>query len=92
MANKDVMQKLITTTQLQQTIVARRKKLKLSQAEVAATLGLSQSRYSQVEAEPAQISLDRLLLLTALLGLELHIGLKEESATPPGMGGKGLQW
>lgn len=85
------MQKLIMATQLQQAIVARRKRLKLSQADVAATLGMSQPRYSQVETDPSTLSVDRLLSLTALLGIELHIGLKEEHPKPA-IGAKGPRW
>lgn len=86
------MQKLNTATQLQQAIVARRKRLRLSQADIAASLGLSQPRYSQVEADPSALSVDRLLMLTALLGIELHIGLKDELPSPPTIAGKGPQW
>ncbi|SDH71009.1 helix-turn-helix domain-containing protein [Propionivibrio dicarboxylicus] len=87
------MQKLISASQLQQAIVARRKKLRLSQAEVALKLGLSQSRYSQVEADPALLAFDRLLLLTASLGLELHIGIKDEQPqAPAAMGPRRAKW
>lgn len=86
------MQKLITPIQLQQAIVARRRKLKLSQADVAAALGLSQSRYSQVENDPSTLSVDRLLALTSFLGLEVHLGLKEERQTPAAIGGRSPQW
>ena len=79
-------------TQLQQAIVARRKKLKLSQADVATTLGMSQPRYSQMETDPSTLSVDRLLSLTALLGIELHIGLKGERQTSPVIGGKEPKW
>ena len=78
-------------TQLQQAIVARRKKLKLSQSEVAATLGMSQPRYSQMESDPSSLSVARLLSLTALLGIELHVGLKEERQTPA-IGGEEPKW
>ena len=87
------MQKLISTSQLQQALVARRKKLRLSQADVGLKLGLSQSRYSQVEADPGLLGFDRLLLLTAALGLELHIGIKDAQAqAPAAMGAKVPKW
>ena len=87
------MQKLISASQLQQALVARRKKLRLSQADVALKLSLSQSRYSQVEADPARLGFDRLLLLTVALGLELHIGIKDEQPQAPGsMSARGPKW
>jgi len=76
------MQPLNTLTQLQQAIVARRKKLKLSQANVAVKLGISQNRYSELETTIANLDADRLLLLCSVLGLELHLGLKSETLPP----------
>lgn len=76
------MQPLNTLTQLQQAIVARRKKLKLSQAVVAVKLGISQNRYSELETSIANLDADRLLLLLSVLGLELQLGLKSETLPP----------
>ena len=76
------MQPLNTLTQLQQAIVARRKKLKLSQANVAVKLGISQNRYSELETSIANLDADRLLLLLSVLGLELQLGLKSEALPP----------
>jgi HTH-type transcriptional regulator / antitoxin HipB len=72
------MQMLNTLTQLQHAILDRRKKLKLSQAMVAAKLGISQNRYSELEKSVANIDVDRLLHLLSILGLALHLGLKAE--------------
>jgi HTH-type transcriptional regulator/antitoxin HipB len=72
------MQTLNTLTQLQHAIVDRRRKLKLSQATVAAKLGISQNRYSELETSVANIDADRLLRLLSVLGLALHLGLKAE--------------
>ena len=77
--DKIIMQPLTTLTQLQHAIVARRKKLKLSQAKVAGKLGISQNRYSELEASVANLDADRLLRLLSVLGLELQLGLKAES-------------
>lgn len=81
-ADKVIMQPLNTIPQLQQSIVARRKKLKLSQAIVASKLGISQNRYSELEGSVANLDADRLLRLLSALGLELQLGLKEESLPP----------
>ena len=83
------MQPLNTLTQLQQAIVARRKKLKLSQAKIAVKLGISQNRYSELEASVANLDADRLLRLLSVLGLELQIGLKAE---PLPLNQNGNEW
>ncbi len=80
--DKVVMQALTTLTHLQHAIVARRKKLKLSQAKVAEKLGISQNRYSELEASIANLDADRLLRLLSILGLELQLGLKAEPSPP----------
>lgn len=72
------MHPLITVIQLQHTIVARRKKLKLSQAKVALRLGISQNRYSELETSIARLDAERLLRLLSVLGLELQLGLRPE--------------
>lgn len=80
------MQSLIVPTQLQQAIIARRKKLKLSQANVASRLGISQNRYSELESSIELITLDRLLVLMSVLELELQFGLKGDVTPPPNPG------
>ena len=79
------MQTLYVPQQLQLALIARRKRLKLSQAVVASKLGLSQNRYSEIESNPASLTVDRLLSLAAILGLEVQIGLKSGTSTegPP---------
>lgn len=77
------MQTLTVPAQLQHAIVARRKKLKLSQAKVAARLGISQNRYSELESAIELITLDRLLVLMSVLELELQFGLKGEAVAVP---------
>ena len=76
------MQTLFLPTQMQQAIVTRRKKLKLTQANVAARLGISQNRYSELESSIKLITLDRLLVLMSVLGLELQYGLKCDVKPP----------
>lgn len=53
---------------------SRRKALKLSQAQVAERLGLSQNRLSELESAPQTLTVDQLLALINVLGLELRIG------------------
>lgn len=67
------MQKLATSGQLGHLLTARRKALGLTQSDVAARLGISQNRLSELESHPAQLTVDRLLALTGILGLELTV-------------------
>jgi len=68
------MRQLVTTpAQLGEVLRGRRKARRLSQGELAAKLNISQSRLSTLESDPAGITLDRLLALAGLLGLEIVI-------------------
>jgi HTH-type transcriptional regulator / antitoxin HipB len=55
------------------TLLGRRKALGLSQAQVAEKLGLSQNRISELEKEPDTLTVQQLLALANVLGLELTI-------------------
>lgn len=59
-------------------LTTRRKALRLSQATVAAGLGISQNRLSELEAHPERFTLDRLLALASQLGLELVLQEKTQ--------------
>jgi HTH-type transcriptional regulator / antitoxin HipB len=59
--------------QIGATLAARRKDLDLSQTEVAARLGLSQNRLSELESRPETITTEQLLALLNVLGLEMTI-------------------
>jgi HTH-type transcriptional regulator / antitoxin HipB len=66
------MRQIITAaSQIGEIIRARRKAQKLSQAELAARLGISQSRLSVIEHSPETLTLDRLIALSNVLGLSL---------------------
>jgi HTH-type transcriptional regulator/antitoxin HipB len=67
--------------QLGRMLQTARKACKLSQADVGARLDLSQKRISALELDPAAITVDQLLKMCAVLGLELAIGAK--GATRP---------
>jgi HTH-type transcriptional regulator/antitoxin HipB len=68
------MQPIRHANQVGATLQARRKALKLSQAQVAERLGLSQNRLSELESAPQTLTVDQLLALVNALGLELRIG------------------
>jgi HTH-type transcriptional regulator/antitoxin HipB len=66
-------QPLTQSSQVGRILTARRRALKLSQKALAAKLGISQNRLSEIEADPARLSLERLLEVVNILGLELLI-------------------
>lgn len=74
-------QRISTSNQTGQVFAARRKALRLSQKVVAARLGISQNRMSVLEADPSRLTLDRLISLASILGLELVLQDKGRSPT-----------
>ena len=66
-------QTLTHAAQLRQIIVARRRALKLSQKDLAAKLAISQNRLSEIETGRAPITLERLVDLFKVLGLDLVV-------------------
>ena len=67
-----------TSKQIGTNLSSRRKHLNLSQTEVASRLGLSQNRLSELESRPETLTVEQLLALLNVLGLEL--GLRERDA------------
>jgi HTH-type transcriptional regulator / antitoxin HipB len=65
---------LVTASQLGQLLVASRKRRKLTQAEVAQRVGLSQNRISYLERNPDELSFRQLLSWCSAIGLELRLG------------------
>ncbi|MGE5386993.1 MAG: helix-turn-helix domain-containing protein [Betaproteobacteria bacterium] len=65
-------------------LIARRKALKLSQQAVAAKLGISQNRLSELEEDPARLTLERLIALANALGLDLMVQDKPAAEASPG--------
>ena len=59
--------------QLGQILVTRRRASNHSQRALATKLAISQNRLSEIEANPGTLTVDRLLELANLLGLELVI-------------------
>lgn len=56
---------------------ARRKQLRMTQAELASRMGLSQNRVSVLESDPSTMSFKQLHSLLAALGLEMSISEKK---------------
>ena len=71
---------LASSSQLGSLLKAARKRAHLSQGALAGRIGISQSRLSELELNPGAISLDQLLAIAGVLGLELAIGNKPSSA------------
>jgi HTH-type transcriptional regulator/antitoxin HipB len=76
------MKPVTTPAQIGSILASQRKHLKLSQAQVAARVGLSQNRLSVLETNPTALTAKQLLALLNVLGLEIAIG--ERSASRPG--------
>lgn len=73
------MYRLATPQQAGQILTSRRKSLGLSQSAAAAGLGISQNRLSELETHPERLTLERLISLAGLLGLELVLQEKKPS-------------
>ncbi|MBY0366463.1 MAG: helix-turn-helix domain-containing protein [Proteobacteria bacterium] len=68
--------------QLAQLLKATRKARRLTQGELAARLGLSANRFSELEAGLGALSVQRLFELTQVLGLELFVADAQASTGP----------
>ena len=75
--------------QVGQVLRAARKSAKLSQKELAAKLGLSQNRVSELETDPGSMRVDQLLSMLSALGLELQVQTRGGPAAAGGDGGVG---
>jgi HTH-type transcriptional regulator/antitoxin HipB len=75
------MHAITTATQVGATLAARRKHLALTQEQVAARVGLSQNRLSVLESRPETLTVEQLIALLNVLGLEMRI--EERAANRP---------
>lgn len=66
-------QLLSVPSQVDLVLRAVRKSAKLSQKQLAAKLGLSQNRVSELETDPGSMRVDQLLAVISVLGLELQV-------------------
>jgi HTH-type transcriptional regulator/antitoxin HipB len=77
------MRQLVTTpVQLGEILRARRKARRVSQADLARKVGLSQGRLSVLEADPSTLSVERLVLLAKLLGLSIVVQDADDEPPP----------
>jgi len=82
-------QLLSIPSQLGQVLRAARKGAKLSQKQLAAKLGLSQNRVSELETDPGSMRVDQLLAILSALDLELQVQTRGGPATAGDGGGMG---
>lgn len=68
-----------TLQQIRPLLVGFRKRAGLSQAEVAALLGVTQQTYAKIEANPTATSVERLFTILRLLGSEIVLVQSGES-------------
>ncbi|QVN21808.1 helix-turn-helix domain-containing protein [Burkholderia pyrrocinia] len=71
-----------TLTQLRPILVGFRKSAGLTQAQLAARLGVTQQSYAQLEANPSAVSIERLFKVLNTLGVRmtLDLGAPDEAA------------
>ncbi|MBW5809311.1 MULTISPECIES: helix-turn-helix domain-containing protein [Burkholderia] len=71
-----------TLTQLRPILVGFRKSAGLTQAQLAARLGVTQQSYAQLEANPSAVSIERLFKVLNTLGVRmtLALGTQDDSA------------
>jgi len=67
-----------TLQQIRPLLVGLRKRKGISQAEVAALLGVAQQSYAKIEANPAATSVERLFTILRLLGSEIVLTQNSE--------------
>ena len=78
------MRQILThSTQLGQILASRRRASKLSQSALAKKLVISQNRLSEIEANPGSLTVERLLGMANILGLELVIQDQPAANRPP---------
>jgi HTH-type transcriptional regulator/antitoxin HipB len=76
-------QTLRTPAQLGLLLQSARKARGMTQSELAARVRLSQSRISQIEKDPAELSAERLLAWCSTLGLELSVARRGAVSPEP---------
>jgi HTH-type transcriptional regulator/antitoxin HipB len=64
--------------QIGAAFAARRRKLKLSQTEVASRLSISQSRLSELESRPETLTVAQMLAIANMLGFEVILSDRQK--------------
>ena len=72
---------ITSSSQIGEILRSRRKARRVSQAQLAKKLGVSQSRLSAIEGGTAALTVDRLIALANVLDLQLVV---QDKANKPG--------
>lgn len=83
-------QVISTEKQLGQLLLGLRKSQNLTQAQLAQQAGISQARLSVLELNPGRLTVERLLRLLGVLGLELAV--QEKGACADASAGAQSEW
>lgn len=84
------MRAIITNaTQVAEILRGRRKARRIPQQQLARKLGVSQSRLSAIEAGNSALTVDRLIALANVLGLQLVL---QDKADTPSKRGSDAEW
>jgi HTH-type transcriptional regulator/antitoxin HipB len=75
------MRTITTSSQVGAILSAQRRQLKLSQADVAGRIGLSQNRLSVLESNPDTLTTKQLLALLNVLGLEMTLAARADRSS-----------
>ncbi|KAG8154498.1 helix-turn-helix domain-containing protein [Burkholderia catarinensis] len=70
-----------TLTQLRPILVGFRKAAGLTQAQLAARLGVTQQSYAQLEANPSAVSIERLFKVLNALGVHMTLALGKQDVS-----------
>ena len=74
---------IVTAAQVGLLLQSARKSRGMTQGQLAARVGISQNRLSELERAPGTFSLDQLLALCGQLGLQLTLDSRAEGASAP---------
>ncbi|MBN3835103.1 helix-turn-helix transcriptional regulator [Burkholderia sp. Ac-20344] len=75
-----------TLTQLRPILVGFRKAAGLTQAQLAARLGVTQQSYAQLEANPSAVSIERLFKVLNTLGVHMTLALGKQDVSAASAG------
>lgn len=71
------------SAQIAQLLAASRRQAGLTQAQAAARVGISQSRLSTLETDASALTLDQMLALCGVYGLQLQLSDRPGKAINP---------